>query len=465
MLIAARTICLHSAYLAWVWGSIAKTVTPRSVALYSSRGSEAISTIVLMRVAVLVSEAVLLAVVLALCCALKAQSSHNTAVLRGQDHVRQQPRRFWAAVSVAGARAASSMHVACALIDHGHTQHNSIALLCALIWAILACHSFQPGVGPYDLLAAGVFVVSLNFKQIALYYALPVFAVHLLRCSAETSWMQKLRRFLSTGLVVLVSQVALVLPLCTGSRSCSAEALQVLTRVFPTSRGIFEDKVANMWCILEPLFKVQQHLQAGSVHPSAILGASTLCTLVLCAPGLWLVFTRLNNFTKTLRPSAAMLACAISGLGFFLCSVQVHEKSILFPLFAGEAAEWTAGRYAGPKLQSAIAWFRLHAIVSLVPLLVRDGVSLGTCAIIALVLLGQGSLRKAAATRCCFHVLLHTCLLVGQVFSVFGHLGGASPTHLPHLYLLGLSAASFTAFLAIWLQLVLVLSSSTTEQL
>jgi alpha-1,3-glucosyltransferase len=37
--------------------------------------------------------------------------------------------------------------------------------------------------------------------------------------------------------------------------------LQVLYRVFPFYRGLFEDKVANFWCGLDMLFKLRSQLE------------------------------------------------------------------------------------------------------------------------------------------------------------------------------------------------------------
>lgn len=44
------------------------------------------------------------------------------------------------------------------------------------------------------------------------------------------------------------------------------EILQVLHRLFPFARGIFEDKVANIWCVLNVIFKLKSW-QASSLAP------------------------------------------------------------------------------------------------------------------------------------------------------------------------------------------------------
>ena len=44
----------------------------------------------------------------------------------------------------------------------------------------------------------------------------------------------------------------------------------VLTRLFPVDRGLFEDKVASVWCALDPVIKLKRHpnrqLQVGIAY-------------------------------------------------------------------------------------------------------------------------------------------------------------------------------------------------------
>jgi len=373
---------------------------------------------------------------------------------------RKLPSVFWAALSGHMLAAVSSMFVGCALVDHGHTQHNSIAILCTILWALLITRSFKPRAGCLDLVAAAVFVAALNFKQMALYFALPVFVAHLLLCTQQPGVLQKLGRLICTGMVVLGTQAAILLPLCQGPVDCWAQGMQVLSRVFPTTRGIYEDKVANLWCVMEPFFKSQQRLLAGTLSATSVLAVSVLGTLVLCAPALALVWTRLHAVHSTERAPLLLTVCALCALAFFLCSVQVHEKTILFPLSVMEAAQCLTARCNEKQhLQVATSWFRLHALLSLVPLLRRDGVLLALSVLFALLLAEHLLARRWHQPRRA-HTLVHGGILAGQILMVGAEVLAVAPVQLPHLFLLGLAAMSFSAFMLTWYE-VTVASFST----
>lgn len=95
---------------------------------------------------------------------------------------------------------------------------------------------------------------------------------------------------------------------------------QALHRIFPFARGLFEDKVANVWCALNVVYKLRQLLSIAALTKIAL--ATTILAIV---PGMLLMLSRPR---KELLP----LALANSSLAFFLFSFQVHEKSILLPL-------------------------------------------------------------------------------------------------------------------------------------
>ncbi|KAJ1566580.1 Glucosyltransferase-like protein, partial [Cladochytrium tenue] len=98
------------------------------------------------------------------------------------------------------------------------------------------------------------------------------------------------------------------------------DALQVLARVFPVQRGLYEDKVANVWCALNVVVKLRQLFP---VERLAILSA--IVTLAATLPACVFAF---------LQPSRRRLLYALTcgSLAFFLFSFQVHEKSVLLPL-------------------------------------------------------------------------------------------------------------------------------------
>lgn len=73
------------------------------------------------------------------------------------------------------------------LIDHGHFQYNGVCIGLTILAAIAL-------VRDYDVVASILFSLSLNFKQMALYYA-PVF---FLLCFASVLIREQLARLLDT---------------------------------------------------------------------------------------------------------------------------------------------------------------------------------------------------------------------------------------------------------------------------
>lgn len=126
--------------------------------------------------------------------------------------------------------------------------------------------------------------------------------------------------------------------------------LQSINRIFPFARGLFEDKVANFWCALNIVVKLRD---LASVPTLAKLALCT--TLLAILPGvfglLWVSWeagrrrtevatgsTQKHQFDEeiavTTPPTLMLLphSLFVSSMAFFLCSFQVHEKSILLPL-------------------------------------------------------------------------------------------------------------------------------------
>jgi len=264
------------------------------------------------------------------------------------------------------------------LTDHGHFQYNAVML--GFVAAFLACVMHRA-----YALSCIFFVAALGFKQMALYYAPPVFAFLLGSCVFPSILPG---RFLRIALMTAISFVVLLLPLALaplyeqyrGAYSSKLEPSPLLTslrldmkavyypvalqltqivhRVFPFHRGLFEDKVANFWCALHTFHKLHHYpkelLQQASL---ALTGLSILppCVAVLVAP------------QRTTLP----LALAASAWGFFLFSFQVHEKSVLVPLMP-----MTLLLSGGlqPQTRSWISFANIIGAWTMYPLLKRDGV-------------------------------------------------------------------------------------------
>jgi alpha-1,3-glucosyltransferase len=154
------------------------------------------------------------------------------------------------------------------LIDHGHFQYNCVSLGLAL-WAIVFLLRDQ------DLLASIFFCLSLNYKQMSFYYA-PSFFFYLLgknlfssslsSPSSSPSFFLRILSILKLGFVVLFVFFILWVPFCldtqgeTEGLDCVTGLRNVISRMFPLNRGLFEDKVSNFWCTVSPFLKVKQSM-------------------------------------------------------------------------------------------------------------------------------------------------------------------------------------------------------------
>ncbi|KAK3300316.1 ALG6, ALG8 glycosyltransferase family-domain-containing protein [Chaetomium fimeti] len=317
-----------TAYHSWLCGKIGSLIDPSWFALFSSRGLHDPTLKVFMRATVVVSE--YLTYIPAIVVFVRRYSRLNGVA-------------NW---SAAVALVAILMQPATILIDHVHFQYNTVMLG----FVVASMSSMLAG---RNLWAAVFFVAALGFKQMALYYAVSVFAYLLGSCVFPRI---NLPRLIAIAGITVVSFAILLLPLVVGALSDARHGIdsrpdidgprpplplfqgladyldteafyypvveqlvQMVHRVFPFARGLFEDKVANFWCALNVVFKLKQ-------YPAELLQRGALvATLASIAPPNIVLFFRPR---KELLP----LAFASTAWGFFLFSYQVHEKSVLLPL-------------------------------------------------------------------------------------------------------------------------------------
>jgi hypothetical protein len=128
---------------------------------------------------------------------------------------------------------------------------------------------------------------------------------------------------------------------------------QVFHRMFPFARGLYEDKVGNIWCATSILIKWHIWFPKEFMMKFA-LGWTILALLPSCVH-VFLYPSRIS-FLYTLAGSA---------LSFFLFSFQVHEKSFLLPLLP---IILLSSHH--PLLSS---WCGSIATFSMFPLLYKDG--------------------------------------------------------------------------------------------
>jgi len=268
------------------------------------------------------------------------------------------------------------------LIDHGHFQYNTVMLG----FAVATLSSMVAG---RPLWGCVFFVAALGFKQMALFYAPAVFAYLLGICVFPRI---RLVRLLAIALTTLAAFAALYLPFLLGVAYDSfkgfsytaldtplmsvkwwfvtpwnrkawyyplvLELSQSVHRIFPFSRGLFEDKVANLWCTLHTFHKL--HRYPIQLLQRLALGATSAAILPPC----------LVIFVKP-RKQLLPLAFAAVSWGFFLCSYQVHEKNILLPLMPMTLL--LSGKEG--LLPSTRAWVGLANLLgvwTMFPLLKRD---------------------------------------------------------------------------------------------
>ncbi|GFH26541.1 alpha-1,3-glucosyltransferase, partial [Haematococcus lacustris] len=199
------------------------------------------------------------------------------------------------------------------IIDHGHFQYNCLSLGAAAGAAAAI-------LGGAPVLGSLLYCLALNHKQMALYYA-PAFFGHLLgRCLQARGGLAKVGAVARLGLVVVVSFALIWSPWLTSVKDAS------------------------------------QPIRAG-------LQAQLCAALTLAA-------TAPSMLHQIMRPSplGLMLAMANSAFAIFMFAFQVHEKSVLLPLLP---ISMMAAHYPGLAV-----WTPMVAMVSMYPLLERDGLSL-----------------------------------------------------------------------------------------
>ena len=126
---------------------------------------------------------------------------------------------------------------------------------------------------------------------------------------------------------------------------------QLFTRVFPFNRGLFEDKVANFWCVSDVLLIKWREIPF--IGRTDLVRLSAVLTIFSCIPSSWLLIKGAWDQRISLQPVSAQgsnggataptesrcptlpllpYALYTTSMAFFLLSFQVHEKSILLPL-------------------------------------------------------------------------------------------------------------------------------------
>ncbi|XP_075688868.1 dolichyl pyrophosphate Man9GlcNAc2 alpha-1,3-glucosyltransferase [Rhinoderma darwinii] len=310
-----------TAYHSLLCGYIAHLISPDWVALNSSRGYESLYHKLFMRATVLVADLIVYIPAVLFYCSRLQEPSAKRKVL---------------------SLFCILLYPGLILIDYGHFQYNSVSLGFAL-WGIIALSHGR------EVLGSLAFCLALNYKQMELYHSLPFFCYLLGKCIKKGMAGWGLLLLLKIGVTVIGAFSLCWIPFLTDIE----QILQVLRRLFPVGRGLFEDKVANIWCSLSLLLKIKNVLS-----PEAQLQLSFACTVLGVLP---------SCIKLTAQPTIrgfklALVNCALS---FFLFSFQVHEKSIL--LVSLPACLLLS------EVPLMATWFLLTSTFSMLPLLHKDG--------------------------------------------------------------------------------------------
>ncbi|KIV77667.1 hypothetical protein PV11_09451 [Exophiala sideris] len=356
-----------TAYHSWLCGKIGSFLEPTWFALDKSRGLETPDLKLFMRATVIISEYLI----------------YVPALIILLRHFNRSQGTGTTASSIA--LVAILMQPATILIDHGHFQYNTVML--GFVVATLS--SIYAG---RLLWSCIFFVAALGFKQMALYYSPVIFAFLLGSCFSPSI---RIGRLISIGLTTLLAFTILFAPLLLGSvydsyrKMTPPESLppapllaqyrvslnpnnpldmvllqlsQVVHRMFPFARGVFEDKVANFWCFANTFYKLR-NLQTYIELPRL----SAIATLLSIFPPM-LVIGAVPK--KTLLP----YALATSAWGFFLFSFQVHEKSVLLPLLPMTLLLGTR-QGLSKEYRAWVGWANILGVWTMYPLLKRDGLT------------------------------------------------------------------------------------------
>ncbi|XP_059616730.1 dolichyl pyrophosphate Man9GlcNAc2 alpha-1,3-glucosyltransferase [Phlebotomus argentipes] len=425
-----------TAYHSWACGKVAQLIDPAFVQLRTSRGITSDAHKLFMRLSVFLADLLI----------------YLPAVFWGCSAV-------WKQIRIEKAPASwKILHLLLAmsfpgqiLIDNGHFQYNNISLGLT-IWAIASL------LHDHLFLASLLFTLALNYKQMSLYHALPFFFLLLAKCLPgqrnKIGCGGALKRLLGIGGVVMMTFAILWLPWLGDFEDLQ----QVVKRIFPFNRGLFEDKVANFWCTFNAIFKFKDAIPKEKM---ALYCLSTTMASVL--PSCIHPF-----FSPTKRNF--LLSLINSSLGFFLFSFQVHEKSILLvtvPVIL-----------TFPLDPIVCFWFLNIATFSMMPLLQKDGLYTAFLGLQGIFLLSirlyhllgsksdkstldffhlrQFNQHKKTSWRDTLTIWGFYLSLAGQIALLIGQEFIKAPENLPYLFPYLISAYSGVHFMAFFLYFNLI---------
>ena len=334
------------------------------------------------------------------------------------------------------------------LIDHGHFQYNTVALGLSIV-------SFSYMVQPEFrncIIGSIYFCLALNFKQMTLYYSPAVFCYLLGRCGLSNI-RTFIPRILILGMTVIITFTILWVPVIyfgPADTNYGDRLIHVLRRIFPFQRGLFEGKVANLWCVLstKPV-RIRDRFDP-ELQPLLAL----VLTLLLIIPACARTYRLGMEASKASRPDSSsthrhwiifLWGTMSTALSFFLASFQVHEKSILLALAPCSLLLWQDSKL--------VEWFSIASCWSLWPLLQTDRLDLPyvCCNVLFVALLWLRQSMVVESTSI-FNLLpwLPTLSYAGMLILHLLQLCIPAPTNLPDIFEVLWSAGGCGMFCIAW---------------
>uniref|UniRef100_A0A8B9JA49 Alpha-1,3-glucosyltransferase n=1 Tax=Astyanax mexicanus TaxID=7994 RepID=A0A8B9JA49_ASTMX len=387
-----------TAYHSLLCGHVAKLINPAWVELRTSRGFESAAHKLFMRTTVLFADILIYFPAVILYCIYLSDGSSK--------------RKVATALCIL-------LYPGLILIDYGHFQYNSVSLALTL-WGIVGL-----GLG-WNLLGALAFSLALNYKQMELYHSLPFFCFLLGKCIKQGLMGRGLLLLVKISLTVLVTFALCWWPFLSDPQ----QILQVLHRLFPVDRGLFEDKVANTWCSLNVLIKIKTLLS---------------------------------------RDTQLLLSFALTLLSILPSSIKLLTKPTLWQFKLALVSDEKPVCLMMNELPLMAVWFLLISTFSMLPLLLKDGLLLPyTVTSLAFLYLGVYLLshqipcltdvffcsNRKGALHLVF--LQFTVSLVAMAGLSFTSMVLEPPARLPDLFPVLVSVFSFLHFLAMLLYFNLV---------
>lgn len=327
-----------SGYYSYVWGYISNIFIPDSIRLKSSWGYETKNHKFLMRISVLISDLIFFHIPVFLLL---------KKLILNKQHMGDSNKkiiRFFILLFIILCTPILS------IIDHGHFQYNCVMHG----FYILSVYCL------YDkkfILSIILFSLCINFKQMGLYYALP-FPFYVVKVLLDEIKIKKSKIisffYFSLNLVKYAFYTILTMALIWGPWIKENKLLDVINRIFPLWRGIFEDKVATFWCTLNIVYKIAK------IDQKMLFKCSMLLTIFPSLFACFCIFKHSKSSKKITN-----LAFFIVSMSFFFFSFHVHEKTILVPYLA-----YLLNYYTMKKI---LCSFTMVSLFSLYPLLKREG--------------------------------------------------------------------------------------------